>query len=60
MVGLALLCTAVAHALRFRILAAGAANLLLVTLLIAVGALLLGTTRLGERLENHAKSRALR
>lgn len=50
--GLAILSTAAAYALYFRILAtAGATNLLLVTLLIPVGALLLGTIVLGERLD---------
>jgi drug/metabolite transporter (DMT)-like permease len=50
--GLALLCTALAYVLYFRILAvAGATNLLLVTFLIPVSALLLGGLVLGERLE---------
>lgn len=50
--GLALLSTALAYAIYFRLLAtAGATNLLLVTLLIPVTALLLGTLVLGERLE---------
>lgn len=49
--GLALLSTALAYTLYFRILAAaGATNLLLVTLLIPVSALLLGILLLGERL----------
>lgn len=49
--GLALLSTALAYILYFRILAtAGATNLLLVTLLIPVSAVLLGTTILGETL----------
>lgn len=49
--GLALLSTALAYTLYFRILAAaGATNLLLVTLLIPVSALLLGIVLLGERL----------
>ncbi len=49
-VGLAVLCTAVAYLLYFRILAlAGATNLLLVTFLIPVSALLLGVSLLGER-----------
>ncbi len=49
--GLALLSTALAYVLYFRILAAaGATNLLLVTFLIPVTAILLGTTFLGERL----------
>lgn len=51
-IGLALVCTAVAYIIYFRILAtAGATNLLLVTLLIPVSALLLGMTILGERLD---------
>jgi drug/metabolite transporter (DMT)-like permease len=51
-IGLALLSTAVAYVLYFRILAVvGATNLLLVTFLIPVSALLLGTILLGERLE---------
>ncbi len=50
--GLALLSTAAAYIIYFRILAsAGATNLLLVTLLIPVSAILLGVTILGERLE---------
>jgi drug/metabolite transporter (DMT)-like permease len=50
--GLALLSTAVAYVLYFRILArAGATNLLLVTFLIPVSALLLGITVLGETLQ---------
>jgi len=50
--GLALLSTAVAYVLYFRILAAaGATNLLLVTFLIPVTAILLGAAFLGERLE---------
>ena len=49
---LALLSTAAAYMIYFRILAAaGATNLLLVTLLIPVSAILLGVTILGERLE---------
>jgi drug/metabolite transporter (DMT)-like permease len=49
--GVAILGTALAYILYFRILAtAGATNLLLVTLLIPVSAVLLGTTLLGERL----------
>ncbi len=49
-VGLAVLCTAVAYLLYFRILAlAGATNLLLVTFLIPVSALLLGVFVLGEQ-----------
>ena len=51
-IGLALLCTAVAYIIFFRILsAAGATNLLLVTFLIPVSALLLGTTLLHEHIE---------
>lgn len=47
--GLALLSTAVAYVLYFRILArAGATNVLLVTFLVPVSALLLGTAILGE------------
>jgi drug/metabolite transporter (DMT)-like permease len=50
--GLALLSTALAYVLYFRILAAaGATNLLLVTFLIPVIAIPLGATVLGERLE---------
>jgi drug/metabolite transporter (DMT)-like permease len=50
--GLALLSTALAYILYFRILeAAGATNLLLVTFLIPVTAILLGAAVLGERLE---------
>jgi drug/metabolite transporter (DMT)-like permease len=46
-----LLSTALAYVIFFRILAtAGATNLLLVTLLIPVSAILLGTAILGERL----------
>ena len=50
--GLALLSTAFAYILYFRILAkAGATNVLLVTLLVPVSAILLGALILGERLE---------
>ena len=50
--GLAVLCTAVAYVLYFRILAlAGAVNLLLVTFLVPVSAILLGTLVLRETLE---------
>jgi drug/metabolite transporter (DMT)-like permease len=50
--GLALLSTALAYILYFRILAtAGATNLLLVTFLIPVSAVLLGALVLGERLD---------
>jgi len=51
-VGLALFSTALAYILYFRILStAGATNVLLVTLLIPVSAILLGTAILGEQLE---------
>ena len=51
-VGLALASTALAYYLYFRILtAAGSTNLMLVTFLIPVSAILLGTLALGERLE---------
>jgi drug/metabolite transporter (DMT)-like permease len=51
-VALALLSTALAYVIYFRILAvAGATNLLLVTFLIPVSALLLGTSILGERFD---------
>ena len=51
LIGLALLSTALAYAIYFRILAvAGATNLLLVTFLIPVSALVLGIGILGERL----------
>ena len=50
--GLALFSTALAYILYFRILAtAGATNVLLVTFLIPVSAILLGATVLGEQLE---------
>jgi drug/metabolite transporter (DMT)-like permease len=50
--GIAILGTALAYILYFRILAtAGATNLLLVTFLIPVSAVLLGATILGERLD---------
>jgi drug/metabolite transporter (DMT)-like permease len=50
--GLALVSTALAYILYFRILAtAGATNLLLVTFLIPVSAILLGAAILGERLD---------
>ncbi|WP_200881950.1 DMT family transporter [Nitrincola sp. A-D6] len=50
--GLALFSTALAYILYFRILAtAGATNLLLVTFLIPISAILLGTAVLGEQLE---------
>ena len=51
LIALAILSTAVAYVLYFRILAsAGATNLLLVTFLVPVSAVLLGTLVLGERL----------
>ncbi len=51
-IGLAILSTAVAYSLYFKILAsAGATNLLLVTFLIPVSAILLGSLVLGESLE---------
>jgi len=50
--GLALLSTALAHILYFRVLAtAGATNVLLVSFLTPASAIVLGTTLLGERLE---------
>jgi drug/metabolite transporter (DMT)-like permease len=50
--GLALLSTALAYTIYFRLLATvGATNLLLVTFLIPVSALMLGMTILGERLD---------
>ena len=53
LVGLALLSTALAYVLYFRILAvAGATNLLLVTFLIPVTAILLGAIVLGEQLQS--------
>ena len=49
MVAIALLCTALAYMIYFRILAAaGATNLLLVTFLLPISALLLGSALLGE------------
>jgi drug/metabolite transporter (DMT)-like permease len=51
LLGLGLLCTTAAYVIYFRILAtAGATNLLLVTFLIPVSAILLGALVLGERL----------
>jgi drug/metabolite transporter (DMT)-like permease len=51
LIGVGALSTALAYVLYFRILAtAGATNLLLVTLLVPVGAILLGTAFLGETL----------
>ncbi len=50
-IALALLCTALAYLIYFRLLAsAGATNLLLVTFLIPVSAILLGSVFIGERL----------
>jgi drug/metabolite transporter (DMT)-like permease len=50
--GIALLSTALAYVLYFRILAsAGATNLVLVTFLIPVSAIMLGSLALGERLD---------
>jgi len=50
--GLAVLCTALAYVIYFRILAsAGASNLLLVTLLMPVNAVLLGVTLLDEHID---------
>ena len=55
MVGLAVISTALAYILYFRILAtAGATNVLLVTLLVPVSAILLGVLFLGESLEMDA------
>ena len=52
LIGLAVLSTALAYVLYFRILAtAGATNVLLVTLLVPVSAILLGVVVLGETLE---------
>ena len=49
-----MLSTALAYVIYFRILArAGATNLLLVTFLIPISAILLGTIVLGERLASH-------
>jgi drug/metabolite transporter (DMT)-like permease len=54
LIGLALLSTALAYVIFFRILArAGATNLLLVTFLIPVSALLLGIAFLGETMSAH-------
>lgn len=52
LIALAFLCTSLAYILYFRLLAsAGATNSLLVTFLIPISAILLGTLILGERLE---------
>jgi drug/metabolite transporter (DMT)-like permease len=52
--GMALLCTALAYLLYFRLLArAGATNVILVTYLIPVSAIALGAIFLGERLAPH-------
>ncbi len=54
LLALAALSTALAYVIYFRILArAGATNLLLVTFLIPVSAIMLGTIVLGERLSSH-------
>lgn len=54
LIGVAVLSTALAYVLYFRILAtAGATNLLLVTFLIPVSAIILGTLFLGEILQTH-------
>jgi drug/metabolite transporter (DMT)-like permease len=54
-IALALLATSLGYILYFRILAtAGATNVLLVTFLIPVSAILLGAAILGERLDSHA------
>jgi drug/metabolite transporter (DMT)-like permease len=51
LIGIALLCTVIAYILYFRVLAAaGATNLLLVTFLIPVSAIMLGSLVLGEAL----------
>jgi drug/metabolite transporter (DMT)-like permease len=51
LLGLAALSTALAYVIYFRVLAtAGATNLLLVTFLIPVSAIMLGASMLGERL----------
>jgi drug/metabolite transporter (DMT)-like permease len=53
MLGLSILSTAIAYLLYFRILAiAGATNLMLVTFLIPVSALVLGVFILGEQLQS--------
>ena len=59
--GLALLCTALGYVIYFRILAtSGASNLLLVTLLMPVNAVLLGIAFLGEHVEpRHVAGMAL-
>jgi drug/metabolite transporter (DMT)-like permease len=52
--GLAILCTSLAYILYFTILKrAGATNIMLVTFLVPVSAILLGTMFLGERLDIH-------
>ena len=59
LLGLALLSTALAYVLFFRLLAtAGATNTSLVTLLIPVSAILLGGVCLGERLTSPPRSSA--
>lgn len=61
LIGMGVLSTALAYVLYFRILAAaGATNLLLVTFLIPVSAIMLGSMVLGERLEaKHVAGMAL-
>jgi len=55
LLGLSLLCTAVAYLLYFRLLAsAGANNMSLVTFLVPVSAITLGAVFLGERLGSTA------
>jgi drug/metabolite transporter (DMT)-like permease len=55
LLGLALLSTSLAYVVFFRILrTAGATNVLLVTLLVPITAILLGAIFLGERLEPRA------
>jgi len=52
LLGLALLCTALAYIIYFRLLrSTGATNLLLVSFLIPISSLILGMTFLGERIE---------
>ena len=53
--GLAAICTSLAYSIYFRLLAtSGTTNLLLVTFLIPLSAILLGVMVLGERLESNA------
>ena len=54
MLALALICSALAYLIYFRVIGrAGATNALLVTFLVPVSAILLGIVLLGERLETH-------